>query len=99
MKEVLNIGWDLRSKYYNIGLELGILPGTLDTIKMDNPSNCEDCYRDVVLKWLRGSGKKPKTKEVFEKALNSALVASKYTDLFQHGITFGMNMPYIPDRS
>ena len=43
IRDVLSALWDARSKWYNIGLQLGIDPVALDAIRMedrDDPSNC-----------------------------------------------------------
>ena len=45
-------------KWYNIGLELDIDPGTLDTIKTDN-DNSDDRFRAMLTTWLKMVQPKP----------------------------------------
>ena len=44
--------WEARSKWYNIGLELSIDPGTLDAIK-ENSDNIDDQFRSMLTTWLK----------------------------------------------
>ena len=44
--------WDARSKWYNIGLRLGIPASDLDVIKNDG-DDTEARFRSMLLKWLR----------------------------------------------
>ena len=41
-----------RSKWKTIGCALGISPDDLEAIDVDN-RKCEDCFREVLLRWLR----------------------------------------------
>ena len=43
--------WDAKCKWYNLGLELGLDKSTLDAIKV-NCQEVEDCFREVLSKWL-----------------------------------------------
>ena len=43
---------DVRAKWYNIGLGLGLSVGTLDGIKADH-SNTSDCLREALKTWLK----------------------------------------------
>ena len=45
-------------KWYNIGLELDIDPGTLDAIKNDNDSS-DDRFRAMLTTWLKMVQPKP----------------------------------------
>ena len=47
--------WNLRSVYYALGVELGIHPSDLDTIKMENSQKLEQALTDVLNLWLRKS--------------------------------------------
>ena len=44
---------DVSCKWYPIGLELGIRPGRLDTIKSDNPLDAAACLRETLHCWLK----------------------------------------------
>ena len=54
-KDLLNVMEelaDVRAKWYNIGLGLGLSVGTLDGIKADH-SNTSDCLREALKTWLK----------------------------------------------
>lgn len=53
LQKVQKCIWDARSKWYNIGLELGIDAGTLDAIAEDSTQNPDRCFRAMLTKWLR----------------------------------------------
>ena len=64
--------WDASTQWYNIGLELGVEPATLDVIEEDN-SSTDKKLRNMLKKWLRNSKKIPTT-ETISKALQSPTV-------------------------
>ena len=70
LSRLLRSAWEARSKWYNIGLELQLTPGTLDTIKADNDT-VDDCFRDMLTTWLKGP--KP-TLSLLAEALKSPTV-------------------------
>ena len=72
LRKVQRAAWDARAKWYNIGLELDIDPGTLDTIKRDN-DNSDDRFRAMLTTWLKMTEPKP-TWEVLVEALQSPTV-------------------------
>ena len=45
--------WEARSKWYNIGLELGLTVGTLDAIKQSNHYDIDGCFTEILKQWLR----------------------------------------------
>ena len=45
--------WEAHGKWYNLGLELGITPTSLDSIGLANPQKPEDCFRAMLSQWLR----------------------------------------------
>ena len=51
--------WEARSKWYNIGLELGLTAGTLDAIQMNNRNDINHCFRETLSMWMRNSKLKP----------------------------------------
>ena len=69
LNAVKNATWSARSKWYNLGLELGILADTLDVIK-ENCQNCEDCHIEMLKRWLKRSSPRP-TWSALAKALRS----------------------------
>ena len=50
--------FDARSRWYGVGSALRISAGDLKAIEKDNRGICEDCFREVLLKWLRRQGRK-----------------------------------------
>ena len=51
--------WDGRAKWYNLGLELGLVPGTLDAIQQTNGNNVDNCFRSMLKEWLRKTERVP----------------------------------------
>ena len=51
--------WEGRAKWYNIGLQLGLMAGTLDSIKLANQSNPDSCFTEILKIWLRRSDLHP----------------------------------------
>ena len=47
--------WEGRVKWYNIGLELGLTVGMLDAIQLTNKHDVDECFREMLKKWLRKS--------------------------------------------
>ena len=52
LKTVQGALWDAKCKWYNLGLELGLDRSTLDTISANQREQVEDCFREVLSKWL-----------------------------------------------
>ena len=77
LSKVLNVDavWERRSKWYNIGLNLCITPGTLDAIGCNCHHQCEDCLREVLKEWLKREEPRP-TWDALQEALNLPLVLS-----------------------
>ena len=57
--EILEVTWEARAKWYNIGLSLRISPDNLDTIKRDHRDVSEECFKEMLKVWLRGTRPKP----------------------------------------
>ena len=51
--------WDGRAKWYNIGLELGLTPGTLDAIQLANQCDPDRCFTATLKTWLRSGDLHP----------------------------------------
>ena len=69
---VLERVWPARSKWYLIGLYLGIDVGSLDAIKRDNRDQSEDCFTKVLSTWLRST--RTRTWKVIVEVLQSSVV-------------------------
>ena len=41
------------TSYYELGLSLGLLPGTLDVIKENNKGDVNSCLRECLKAWLK----------------------------------------------
>ena len=54
LSQVLVKTWDTRSKWYHIGLFLGIPAGTLDAVRETQRGDCDKCYTEMLKVWLRG---------------------------------------------
>ena len=52
LSKVQRAAWNARAKWYNIGLELNINPGTLDVIERNN-MDINDRFRIMLTTWLR----------------------------------------------
>ena len=50
---ILKTLWSARSKWFHVGIELGMDIGDLDAIKTDNIKNVDQCFTDMIIKWLR----------------------------------------------
>ena len=44
--------WEGCAKWYNIGLELGLKPGTLDSIRKTNYNDTGQCFTATLKEWL-----------------------------------------------
>ena len=51
LKEVLDKTWEVRAKWENIGIQLG-LEDHLEAIKLNRNHEIDDCYREMLKKWL-----------------------------------------------
>lgn len=72
LREVQNTIWEARTQWYNIGLGLGLSLGSLEAIQCNNPK-CEDCFRDMLSKWLKKANPRP-TWSALAEALESPSV-------------------------
>lgn len=89
MRTVQPALWDARSKWYNIGIQLGCEVSDLDAIKTSNCSNVDVCMTNMLASWLRKGSPTPTWKSVVEALQSSTvkevqianIVAEKYLDL------------------
>lgn len=67
--------WELRAKWYNIGVALGISVGTLNATELKHHYNPDRCLTDVLTEWLR-QGKPQPTWDALCEALTIPQIAS-----------------------
>ena len=77
---VQEAAWDARAMWYNIGLKLGIDPGTLDVIEGNN-KDIDKQFRAMLMTWLKMVDPRP-TWEALADALQSPTVG--YEHLAEH---------------
>ena len=53
LRKVQDTLWEARMQWYNLGLGLDITPDSLDSIKQTNTGNTDQCFRAMLIKWLR----------------------------------------------
>ena len=73
LSKILSTVWEARSRWYNLGLELKLPPGTLEAIKLENPHVSGDCLRAILYEWLKNLDPPP-TWQSLSKALQSPTV-------------------------
>lgn len=76
LRIVRNAVYNTASKWYDLGLELGISPNRLDTIKKTN-DDPHDCLRDMLSQWL-SDGESTSTWEALSHALRNQAVGFSY---------------------
>ena len=75
LKEVQRSLWEVRYKWYQIGIELGIPIATLEVILQNNHRDIDKCFTSMLSEWLRNfHGDSPCWKTMAE-ALQSKPVA------------------------
>ena len=52
---ILSNFWEARNKWFNIGLGLNLEVSDLEEIRQTNRDHVDDCFRDMLEKWLRTS--------------------------------------------
>jgi ABC-type multidrug transport system fused ATPase/permease subunit len=55
LRWVMKKYYEHRNEWYNIGIALLIDVGTLDAIQLYRHERCDECFRDMLLTWLRSS--------------------------------------------
>lgn len=73
--ELQNLTWEARTKYYNIGLELGLDATTLDSITQSRYHQVDECFHAVLGACIR----KGITKAMIVDALKSPTVGNDVT--------------------
>ena len=64
IQKILNDGHFSSSKWYDLGLSLGLLDPKLKTIKEDYPRDSDGCLRECLSSWLQTDDKATWTKLV-----------------------------------
>ena len=75
LKMVRNFLFDVRRKWYDIGIELGVRKTELDIIK-DHSFDPSDCLREMIAIWLK-SYDFPPTWQALAEALESPVIREK----------------------
>ena len=73
LKEVRDLLFDVRRKWYDIGIELDVKVDELDTIKADCDDVANKCLTELLIKWLKRIKPQP-TWKALEQALRSKAV-------------------------
>lgn len=81
--KVISHGWRLRSRWYYIGIELGIDPASLNVIKQSNRGDPDDSFTEMIQLWLRNAKPDP-TLAQLDRALKAKTVVGKWTILYNH---------------
>ena len=53
LRDVIELTWEARTQWYNVGLGLGISPDNLDVIHRNSQGDCSVCHRQMFIEWLR----------------------------------------------
>ena len=61
LPEIVNELFGARSKWYFIGLQLGLEASTLDSIRKDYRESTDNCFCQVIIVWLKSSSHATKT--------------------------------------
>ena len=83
IQNILNDGHFPSSKWYDLGLSLGLLDPKLKTIEGDYPRDSDRCLRECLLLWLQTDDKATWTKlvvalyEIEEKSVATYVNSSK----------------------
>ena len=59
LHQVKEAAWEVRAKWYDFGLALGVPCDTLDAVKKSNQGDCDDCFRESLKEWLKGAEPPP----------------------------------------
>ena len=81
LKLLRNFLYDVRLKWYDIGVELDISPADLDVIKKKNHDDPGDCLREMLWMWLKFVDNRPNWNEIAKalttKVINELALANK----------------------
>ena len=56
LSNVVSAIWDARARWKEIGSNLGLKSGDIESISLNNQCNTDRCFRDMLAAWLREAG-------------------------------------------
>ena len=56
LKEVRSCIWDAQVKWFDLGVELGLHPPSLEAIRTKFSNDPEECFSKMLMDWLAGRG-------------------------------------------
>ena len=74
LRTVNNAVFEMRAKWLQLGIELGVKPGTLESIKQKNMQDPNSCLPDLLTEWLKAE---EPTWEKLVEALKSDTVSER----------------------
>ena len=88
---------EVRARWYDLGLRLGLTPGTLDAIKTTYHHVADDCMREMLRTWLQETSKKACWSDVVAalRAMKRNDVADKVVGKYcdsTSGLSLGMSV-------
>lgn len=75
LSTILNRLSDVRARWYNIGIELGLTSSVLDSIKKECREDTIDCLTRMILCWLNSSDESLTTWSAIVRALRQPIIA------------------------
>ena len=61
LPSILNELSGAKSKWYNTGIQLKLEISVLESIRNDYRGSIDDCFREMIVAWLKSSSQVPKT--------------------------------------
>ena len=56
LKEVRSCIWDVQVKWFDLGVELGLRPSSLEAIRKKFKDDPAECFGQMLMDWLAGQG-------------------------------------------
>lgn len=95
MKESNNV----RAKWYNIGVQLGVPVGTLKAIEKQYLNDPTDCLRETLTTWLKTSFPSPTWTNIVEALRSSVVGETKLAAELEHKYCSSRPAPPVPVTS
>lgn len=86
LSKILSALWEARSRWYNLGLELKLPPGTLEAIKLENPHVSGDCFRAMLYEWLKKLDPPPTWQSLSKALLSPTVEMGELVKEFPYGL-------------